>query len=708
MEAAKKNITEIFNRASKLQVPYFQRSYVWKKDQWERFLEDMAFATHSNRHYFMGAVILKQQETQIGETATFTIIDGQQRLTTFTLFFKALYEVNGQPELFPTFFTTVQNELIMEHNHFDRPVFEAILAGRLDDITDEEKTGNIYQCYDYFKKNIKPKEIDPNRLFSNIMFVGITLQRDEDEQQIFDTINSLGVRLTTAELLKNYLFNRNFTTYEQFWRNTFEADQATRDYWDTEVTAGRIQRTNIDLFLQAYLSIRIQDPDLNVPSEAKERFYKVESIFASYKEFIEEYFKDKELLIAELQEYAKLYRSIINPLATKQFLAQNDRIGRLNIIIFGLEMTTIIPYVLYVAKHVADEAERERMLRYLETYIMRRVITRSTTKNYNNIFRSLILNQVTSFDQLEMYFISRSEATNRLPSNTRVAEAFVDEALTNKQAKTVLFLIESAIHSNRHNTRLLDYDDYSLEHVMPKQWRNNWSKEGLTAEQIEERDDMLLTLGNLTLLTSSLNSAIRDANWERKVSGTATNPGLKHFAQGLDTFSHYIERPQWDESVIQERAQELIKHAITIWDIPADTEEKIAQLRETKTNEVEYDLDHYTHLTSSSITSELFNQLRPKIMELHPSVTETFRRHYIAYKADVNFVDITPMASSLLLSLNSKHQGFNDPRGLCRDVQNIGRRGNGDYEMKLTTSADIPYALDLIKQALQKQVEVSE
>lgn len=707
MEASKKNITEIFNRASKLQVPYFQRSYVWKKDQWERFLDDMEFATHSNRHYFMGAVILKQQETQIGEPATFTVIDGQQRLTTFTLFFKALYEANGQGEMFRTVFTTFNDSLIMEHNHFDRPIFEAILNDRLEDIADTDKSSTIFKCYDYFKKTIKPNQIDPNRLYSNVMFVGITLQRDEDEQQIFDTINSLGVRLTTAELLKNYLFNRNFDAYEQFWRTTFEVDQPTRDYWDTEVTAGRIQRTNIDLFLQAYLSIRIQDPELNVSSEAKERFYKVESIFASYKEFIEEYFKDKEKLIVELQEYAKLYRSIINPLATAQYLASNDRISRLNIIVFGLEMTTIIPYVLFVSKHVVDEAEKEKMLAYLETYIMRRVTSRSTTKNYNNLFRSLILNQVTSFEQLEEYFISRSDATNRLPSDTQLSEAFKDEALTNKQAKTVLYLIESAIHSNRHSTKLLDYDDYSLEHVMPKQWRNNWSKEGLSPEQLDERDELLLTLGNLTLLTSTLNSAIRDASWEKKVQGTSTSPGLKHFAQGLDTFSHYIDRPEWNEVVINERADELINHAVTIWNIPADTEQKIALLREAKSTETEYDLDHYAHLSNSPVTSELFNELRPLIQKLHPSVTETCRRHYIAYKSEVNFVDVTPMASSLLLSLNSKHQGLNDPRGLCRDVKNIGRRGNGDYEFKLTTASDIPYAMDLITQALSKQVELS-
>jgi len=574
MEASKKNITDIFNRASRLQVPYFQRSYVWEEAQWDRFLEDMLFAGKANEHYFMGAVILKQQESQIGDGAAFSVIDGQQRLTTFMLFFKALYEVNGDTEMFTNIFTTFSGALLMEHNHFDRPVFDKILHNKVDQVTDVEKQGNIYRCYDFFRREIKADTIDPNRLFSNIMFVGISLQQGEDEQQIFDTINSLGVRLTTAELLKNYLFNRDYVAYEQYWLNTFEKDQELRDYWDMDVTSGRVVRSNIDLFLQAYLFIKIQDPELTVSSDDKERFYKLESIFSSYKEFIEKYFSDKNLLIAELKEFAVVYRQTINPLFTKQYLEPGDRIARLNIIMFGLDMTTIIPYVLYVTREQSDSDERSRLFAFLETYLMRRIVTRGTTKNYNNLFRSLIGNQITTEEALKEYIAARQDASVRMPDDEKVTTAFMAENLTNKQAKGVLYMIESAVRNSRHSTRLLDFDDYSLEHVMPKKWRNNWSGEQLTQEQAWERDDLLLTLGNLTLITSALNSALRDSDWDKKRKGTSGAHGLNMFAQGIETFSSYLERDEWDEEVIKERADMLIEHALNVWDVPEELQKR--------------------------------------------------------------------------------------------------------------------------------------
>ena len=89
MEAAKTNIGNIFNRSRILEIPHFQRSYVWGKEQWERFLDDMKYISRSKYPYFMGSVILKQQEIpssyKTGDVRS--IVDGQQRLTTITLFF---------------------------------------------------------------------------------------------------------------------------------------------------------------------------------------------------------------------------------------------------------------------------------------------------------------------------------------------------------------------------------------------------------------------------------------------------------------------------------------------------------------------------------------------------------------------------------------------------------------------------------------------
>jgi hypothetical protein len=566
MEAGKRNITGIFNRATKLQVPYFQRSYVWDEDQWSRFLDDMRYAARANQHYFMGSIILKQQPTTLGQGDIRTIIDGQQRLTTMMLFFKALYEANGTIDQFNNIFTTFLGDLIIEHNYIDRPVFEKIMLNQVDSLAREDRGNKIFKCYEYFHQELQSTTIDPNPLFNNIVFIGIDLQSDEDEQQIFDTINSLGVRLTTAELLKNHLFNRDYQAYQDHWQQIFELDVETRDYWDIDVTSGRLKRSNIDLFLQSYLFIKIQDPIYKVSSDDKERFYKIDSTFNSYKEFIEGYDIDKDQLIRELKEYAEVYRGIIDPNCTQRPIGKDDLLGRLNLVIFGNETATIIPYMLYLSKKQPEEKIRNDIYRYLEAYLMRRIICKITAKNYNQVIRSLIGNEVDTLSKLKEFIEKKEEKINRMPADSDVQRGFHISQLTNKQAKCVMYLLETAVRSDRHATNLRDFDDYSLEHVMPKKWRNKWGAVGMTEEEQYSRDRSLLTLGNLTLITSRLNSAIRDADWKTKKSGTNSNPGLDKYAQGLETFSDYLSRDVWDETVISERADQISKYALSqVW-----------------------------------------------------------------------------------------------------------------------------------------------
>src|SRR5690606_16373575 len=131
-----------------------------------------------------------------------SVVDGQQRLTTITLFFKALATAQGAESLFQQTFYNLANELCLQHNHNDTEVFEAIVSDQLTPKLRATYEGNnVLQAYDYFQANSNAlATLKMPELFSRLYFVGIDLTADEDEQQIFDTINSLGVSLTTAEL----------------------------------------------------------------------------------------------------------------------------------------------------------------------------------------------------------------------------------------------------------------------------------------------------------------------------------------------------------------------------------------------------------------------------------------------------------------------------------------------------------------------------
>ena len=569
MDAGKRTINDIFNGNRVLEIPFFQRAYVWGQPQWERLLEDMKAISDSNKPYFLGSVILKQQETTTGSRVgdKRTVIDGQQRLTTLNIFFKVLCLKTNENSTFDRSFKLRDNSNALLHNHNDIQAFNEILA--LTELKDLEGESNITQAYNYFKDNLVPDELNLDSILSNVLFVGIDLSQEEDEQQIFDTINSLGVKLTTAELLKNYFFNRDdIEKYNEYWKEVFEKDEETKNYWDREIIAGRLRRTFIDLFFFAYLQIKIQETDFKVKAEDKDAYAKVEHLFESYKNFIKNYLNNnKEAILSEIKEYALLFKKNFNYEILGEELTQDFGIDRINTIIFGLDTTTLIPYTLYILRNISDEITKNELFGIIETYIMRRMITHSNTKNYNQLFTDkLINNRVLSKQEFLDYIEKRDDKVNFLPTDEELEKGFNSSILINKQSAGILYLIESKIRNEKDSTALLGINKYSLEHLMPKKWRNNWDK--LSSKESEiNRDRKLLTLGNLTIITQSLNSSIRDSKWEDKLKGKNKKGGLIEYSGGLKTISQFLEYPEWDEKTIEERALFLYEKAKQIWKI---------------------------------------------------------------------------------------------------------------------------------------------
>jgi len=101
---------------------------------------------------------------------------------------------------------------------------------------------------------------------------------------------------------------------------------------------------------------------------------------------------------------------------------------------------------------------------------------------------------------------------------------------------------------------------------------------------------------------------------------------------------------------------------------------------------------------------EVFKSFRALVLALDPCVTEEFLKLYVAYKAETNFVDVVPQDKRLRLSLNMRFPEVYDPKGLCKDVTNLGRWGNGDVEVGLETLEELPYVMGLVWQAFEKQM----
>lgn len=524
----------------------------------------MEHVSEVQRQYFLGSIILKQQKTssnaQIGDVRT--IIDGQQRLTTLMIFFKVYLLLTEQSSLFNRNFILFDGSLSIRHSHNDVRDFERII--KLESLEDLDGDGRLIFAYNYFRENINVEKLDYYAIINNILLVTIDLNNDEDEQQIFDTINSLGVRLTTAELLKNYFYDcEDLDFFNSTWKQVFEKDEVCKKYWETDITTGRLRRNNLEAFLNAYLQIKIQDPNLNLTASTKKIFRKTDSLFNNYKTLMLDCKLDKKVVVEELVEYAKVYKSNFELNIAQQKLSNIASMSRMNYLIFVLDGTTLIPYVLYLLFNVANDCERNSMFDYLEAYIMRRIICKTSNNNYTDLFTEHLIGKgIKDVVSLKEYIEKKdSELALAMPHNGRVLNAFLETDFTNKRALGVLYLMESKMRKDSyHSTQLLPYSSYSLEHLMPTKWKRNWELPSDSDE--EERDRAVKSIGNMAMITQPLNATIKNACWFEK-----KQKGLLKYASDLETLHGVLSLDVWNESQIRLRAKYLAGKANEIWSI---------------------------------------------------------------------------------------------------------------------------------------------
>lgn len=226
INANKEVLSSFFTRNLQYVVPFFQRSYVWEEENWDILWDHVSkiaenYSNQSKDEHFIGTLITKQQLSErIGE-AKLDLIDGQQRLTTISLLLKAIAsKATGEGEYLKL--KEKANELVVfdnakgdkfirvEHSRNDRDYFEAIIFDKdLSKLKNQEH--KILICFRYFLNKldgVTDEQLDQIKtiILNNVPVISMLLSATDDEQEIFDTINSLGVKLTTGELLKNYIF----------------------------------------------------------------------------------------------------------------------------------------------------------------------------------------------------------------------------------------------------------------------------------------------------------------------------------------------------------------------------------------------------------------------------------------------------------------------------------------------------------------------
>ncbi len=591
MKADDEQINGIFKSGLLLEVPFYQRSYVWGEEEWARLLDDMTTMSLNREDYFLGSLILKTEQPDYGKESQYhlysgkaIVVDGQQRLTTLQILAKVIALKSGQMDKFKDIFYLSDEDLDQDvlsfiHNRYDKADFERVMDAESFEVM-KENGSRVITAFNYFVKALKNEQspISLDKLKRHVKFVVIWLDNGEDEQQIFDTINSLGMRLTTAELLKNFFFSKEaLETYKTHWEDVFESNNETKAYWDQEITTGRLKRSMIDLFFSAFLQLEA-NKTTGVTEEDRRSYEKSERLFYSYRQFVKKYCNnDPGIIIYNLKYSAETFRELFDPSAIESKVGNDPGMDRMNVIIFGLQNSTIISYILYLRENIADDDVFDAMLGILEAYIMRRMIVRADTKNYNRFYSSLIREGIVTPESLIERLNRETDSSTGLPTNSEVKKSFREEKnLTSVQARGILYLLEASLRDEKDSTELMGFDSYSLEHLMPQKWEANWPIKGGEAAK-KNRYDILKTLGNLAIITQKLNTSVSNDSWDKKIEGhqkegrKRAKPGLRKCAVGLHTMEQPLAMKVWDEKAIHKRADWLYDKAQEIWKVsPSD------------------------------------------------------------------------------------------------------------------------------------------
>lgn len=581
MDVKAVSINQVFLGNRILKIPFFQRGYVWEEKNWNQFFNDIANIARmyddeeEPEVYFLGSIIIKNSGRRGGQQ--FDVIDGQQRLTTIVLFMKALCLALGRNDMFISDFMqkslTGEIKPILITNYNNQRVYNEIVnleVLRRDTI---EEGSRIAEAFTYFANRIKDAEnptdgnsaITPEKLYEAVIdyvrLVCIEVQPGENAQKIFETINCTGIKLTTGEMLKNFLFDEGqIEEYERTWKPVFEKQNS--EYWEKDLTSGRLSGSHIENFFYRYMLIKMQEPKIKkglTPNETK-TYRQQSGLFEKFRNLINRFGISKEDAIKEIVEYANIYLSIFKSNTLDEVCVQHTGVERLAYLMFLQNTWTMTPYILYLIKNVESTNERNQIFKYLEVYLMRRIICKSKNNNYSDMFSENLLGQnINTFEAFKTY-VNDEEGRGALlmPSDEEVVQAIKTKDLK-RDAKTILYMLEARINEDFANS---DYNNdantFVSEQVMLDKDNGKWpSAKGLSEEQ---RKVLTRTLGNFAIIREKLKSKFRNAQWPEKRN--AMKAGSSELELGK-IFTR--ELPYWDETVIEKRNSWLADEIIEAW-----------------------------------------------------------------------------------------------------------------------------------------------
>lgn len=585
MKALTPGIDDVFKSSTILTIPFFQRHYVWGVKEWQRFVNDMDALVGLRNKYFLGSLIFKQvqtseEEEDYGINSKYTVIDGQQRLTTLSIYLKALStkfytEENMRLKVnFDThfFLQNGQKTPVLFHSLNDRAAYQETMWGNPLDAYEDKR---VVKAYNYFLDYLGKKDQQELRklwmaVLAHITFVEIILDDQDDEQQIFDTINSLGVDLTIDELMKNFLYDVNEEqAYVNNWKPVFD-DTVSRDFWGTSDAARSQAATDenkvISNFFYDFVRIKMWDYEGQQGFDRK-AFVQKSQIFSTCKAFVELFETDKQDLANEIIEYAKLYKKYLNKKNLDVRIPMTSGIERVACIAMAKD-STITPYLLYVLKNVTDLQEQNKIFEFLETYLVRRMVAlpANTNKMSTEFYpEQLVAKRIDTYDKLKEYLMNIGEDKNmHMPSDEELATNVHQNVFGDESTPRLIFYLQETRIRYQHTG---GYNYFLAEYIVPKPCRASERNYPPHADDMleQERKIKTKTIGNFLLLEKprDINNPDKEADDQETMKKALKRVANEPFAAKSTVMRQYIPtlvcsnwfntENGWTENKIQNR-----------------------------------------------------------------------------------------------------------------------------------------------------------
>ena len=537
-------------------IPVFQRDYAWTEEQCTKLFEDIVMAYQKDRPHFCGSFVYAPLGSK-KHIDSYIIIDGQQRFTTLYILIKALADSADDDrdkdalqrylyneDKFDRYGLDEKSKLKLKPVKTDNDPLLLLMSGKIEQM-DKSRRGIIYHNYMLFMQLIKSflEESSANSVLmindgiEKLICADIRLDTGDNAQEIFERINSTGIKLGLADLIRNYILMTD-TDQERLYE----------EYWLT--VQNLLPDKLLDNFFIDYLNMK------------SDGFVKESEAYKRFKQVYVEGKYDNEKMLKEILHYAKQY--YVFCYGSSDFGAEvNKALAGLR----KLKQTTVYLFLFRVfddyENGIINKNELTRVLKMLLSYSIRRLVCEIGSNTLRGLYKTLYgrvfeqkENKNTYYDSLVSFFLQQT-SKNTIPSDNEFVTALQEKNLYSKNAlcKYLLCAIEN------QGKETLDTENLSIEHIMPQNKNLSMSWQKMLGENWQSvHEKYLHTLGNLTL--TGYNSELGDKPFEKKKEKLEET--ITHIAV---LYSDVKDKSEWNNVNMEKRAKRLAEIILKLFPI---------------------------------------------------------------------------------------------------------------------------------------------